>query len=228
MRLDYGVPVEIIAAITTSVLRRDKWTYKSAKYSEYDNTPSNVMSVYYAIQNPSDDLTWDEFVTKDDIKLAKEMLDELLEEYPEESIKDLDNSFEYDLAVMLHAGHVLKEKYFVGMFGYRLYKKMAEKTQKHDPKKSTYYGTVGDKISDVLVEINKTRICSSQWGDSLMVTGYFKGTDDQFVTFCSGDTDWLYNDDDSVKDEVTISATIKNHQDRGYGKQTVLKRMRGQ
>jgi hypothetical protein len=225
MRLDYGVPLEAMASIVVAILRKDRWTYKSAKYCEYEggDTPNIVMNTYYAIKDKHCEVTFDEIVSEDDIKLAQEILDELKEEYPEERIKDLDNSFEYDLAVMLHAGHVVKEKYFVGMFGYRVSKRMATKTQKHDPQKSKYYGSIGDKIKGVDIEITRTRECESYYGVSLMVCGYFKDTDDQFVTFCSGDTDFLYKDDDSIKEYVKINATIKDHQDRGYGKQTVLK-----
>ena len=112
------------------------------------------------------------------------------------------------------------------MFGYRVGKRMeAKKPNKHNPDKSEYFGKVGDKIKDLVVEITKTRACESSWGVSLMVCGYVKGTDNQFVSFLSGSSSWLF-DGETLKEEVTIAATVKGQQDRGYGKQTSLTRMR--
>jgi hypothetical protein len=229
MRLDVGPDLEDLAILTTHIMKKDKWTYRSAKGEEYGevSTASVVSNIYYsALKGDKDARKEVESIEDDTIEQAKDFLNSLKEEFSEDRIPELDNSFDYDFAVMLAAGHALRERQFIGMFGYRLSKKMAENTVKHDPKKSEYYGSIGDKIKGVDVEVTRTRLIEGHWGDSLMICGFFKGTDDQFVTFNSGNTDWLYNDDDTIKDEVKIAATVKNHQDRGYGKQTVLTRVR--
>jgi len=225
--------IELLARATVAVMEKDKWAYRSCKYSDW-STPDAVQHI---IQEHKNGYSYesgskirfhiDDFVTENSEKITKEVLEELRTEYPEEFIDRLDNSFEYDLAVMINLGHTKQEKYFIGMLGYRIGKRMeAKKVKKHNPENSEYYGSIGDKIKDVEVEIAKHRWCKTSWGDSLMICGFFKGTDNQFTAFLSGKTDWLFEDDDRIKGEVTISATIKDHQDRGYGKQTVLTRIK--
>lgn len=233
-RVYLGADIEILAVLTAHILKGNKWTYNSRKVEDWGNgvaTVSVVSNLYFsALNGVGESKRWaEEEIAKIDqetIDLAKSYLNDCKTEFPEESIATLDNSFDYDFAVMLHAGHAPKECQFIGMFGYRLAKKMGEKIETHDPKKSEYVGEKGEKLKCVDVEITRTRLVESFYGDSLMICGFFKGTDNQFVTFNSGNTDWLYNDDDSVKSEVKISATVKNHQDRGFGKQTVLTRCR--
>ena len=85
---------------------------------------------------------------------------------------------------------------------------------------------VGEKVKGVEIEIGRTSYVESYYGSSLMVSGWFKDTSNQFVSFLSGKTDFLYNEDQTVKETVKVDFTVKDHQDRGYGKQTLLTRFR--
>jgi len=234
-KVDMGPSIDFLARVLSGVLESGRWTYRSAKYSDY-STSDEVMKVIADIDRGYREdytsgkaqripVTIDDYVSETSDTACKEILDELKVEFPEESIATLDNSFEYDLAVMLHIGRTKKEKYFIGMMGYRMAKRYSEKKEAHRPE-SAYYGKVGEKISGVQVELTKAKEIESFYGVSLMVCGFFKGTGNRFVTFTSGKTDWLYDDKNSLMDEVTIAATIKDHQDRGYGKQTSLTRFR--
>jgi len=226
-----GTKIDYLARIVAGIMEKSRWTYRSNKNNDY----STGMEVMEAIANiragkrydgyKDQPFSIDDVVTETSDKAAEEILAELKAEFPAEKIPELDNSFDYDLAVMLHVGDTHKESYFIGMMGYRMYKRYATNNEKKRGQ-SNYYGNVGDKIKGVEIEITKTMEIDGCYGNSLMICGYFAGTDDKFVTFNSGNTYWMYNDDNSVKESVVIAATIKRHEDRGYGKQTSLTRVR--
>lgn len=224
------------------VLRRDKWTYTSCKACQYDDYKMSTAEVAKSLmytEGRSDlkkeDLEWIaefEHGNKDDEIIAK-FIEEAKTEFPEESIANQTESFNYTFSVLLHLGYIDDQRWnlFAGMMGWRIAKYFKDLLKdKRTTKNSTYYGKVGDKVKNVELQITNTKLCESFYGNSLMVCGFFGDSEDAFVAFCSGDTDWLYEEDDedlvSVKKSIMASFTIKGHQDRGYGKITQLTRLR--
>jgi len=225
-----------LAILTVHILKENRWGFRGKKYwDEYCNwipTSMEVRNLYAELNyNTRSKLTQedkDEIFSTDNQKLAKKFLKEAQKEYPEKSLETLDNSFEYDFALILHCGYVMERKmgFFTGMFGWRVAKAMEHlKEKKHNPKDSEYVGEVGEKMKNVELTLKKTQTIDGYYGTSLMVVGYFGDTPNQFVTFFSGRDDFLF-DGDMLKEKINASFTVKKHQDRGYGKQTMLTRLR--
>jgi len=235
---EFGKDIETVTKYLVAVMMEDNWTYRSAKYwDEFCNwspTTHKVSILLYAnsrddiaLKNKRKAIESDETIAK----YTSEWIAEYRAKYPIESLETIDDSFEYSFALLINSGFIdhKRTRLFLGTFGYKIHRSMAEKREseaKKNPKLSEYVGKVGEKIKKVELEITKTKLIEGQWGDSLMVSGYFKGTNNQFVTFMSGNTDWLYTKDNELIGEMVVDATIKNQQDRGYGKQTVLTRVR--
>jgi hypothetical protein len=234
-----GISVDTLAYCVCAIVRNDKWGYtkreQDAYGDDYNSTSHKVTMLISAMRSPSNGSdSYIKSVCNDnatDMEVSKRFLDEAKATYTIEKLKSGTlNSFEQSFGIIVNSSEVPEKQMnlFIGMLGYKIAKGMHVKTEKkfRDSKKSEYMYTIGEKVKSAEVEIAMTRSCQSSFGCSLMVSGYFAGTDNAFVTFMNGDTSFLKNEDGSYKATVSIKFTVKNHQDKGYGKQTVLLRVK--
>jgi len=236
---------EDVAIAVCHIMRGHKWTYikRDRNACEYDDsccTIDDVKILLNLLYTPGfggklSDVAkalledYDENYESNK-SIVAELMTELKEEYSIESLKEGEHgdSFNYSFGICVNSTFIPEksENLFMGMLGFRLSKKMQPKTVKHNPEDSEYVYDIKEKVKGINVKIKSTRVVGSFYGDSLMVTGWIEDTDNQFVSFINGKTDFLLDDSGKYVEEVKVAFTVKDHQDRGYGKQTVLTRLR--
>ena len=225
-RLPHYYDFQDVVATTVGVLRKDKWQFHSAKYDDYSTGQQVMTHLIYS----SDNKIKEHYLTEENYELADRFISELKAENPITDLETITDNFKYNFCLLLNTECVDYKhmKLFVGMMGYQITQRMkADKNvNKKDPKNSNYFGKIGEKFENVELVIEGSRICQSFYGDSLMIFGYFGDSEDKFVSFLSGHTGWLENEDGELKDRVMAAFTVKDHNDKGYGKTTTLTRVR--
>jgi len=96
---------------------------------------------------------------------------------------------------------------------------------------SEYFGTTGEKLTDIEIEITKIATFDSQYGTRMIVSGYANGKD-KFTWFTaptSAVNSGLVTEATSyepVKGTLKIKATVKGHETNQYGVVTILTRVK--
>jgi hypothetical protein len=173
-------------------------------------------------------------------EIAKNFIEKMKEEYTLEKLTSGDlSSFDFSFGSLINSDGIPEksENMFIGMVGYRLAKEIKKEKAKAemvdadgnplDRSKSEYVYEEGEKVIGVELELDRTVAVESEWGSSLLVAGRVAGTQNQVVAFCSGKTDFLYEEDNSLKKKILASFTVKYHSEKSnFGKQTTVTRLR--
>jgi hypothetical protein len=235
---DGAIAVNQLAYLVSAVVRNDKWGYTKRNHDDYQDTRCTtykVNSLYGVLCNPNPS-QWDkDYVSATlnahaiDLATSQRFIEEAKAEFTIEKLKTGTlSSFDQSFGILVNSTMVPEKSInlFIGMFGYRIAKAMHIEANKssgkrqYDKTKSEFAYNIGDKVKNVEIEVLMTRSCSNDFGTTLMISGVFAGTDNQFVTFTTADVSYI------KKDRVFVDFSVKDHQDRGYGKQTVLLRMK--
>jgi len=248
--------IEMIAALTVAVMRRDKWNYFKSQwgndfgYDDNQEVPTShvVGELHFASTSPHAKKAQREWASemlansKEDSEIAEKAIAILKERFPESKLDEDLNSFEYNLVVMMATGKSVKDGILIGALSRPIREiNMPVKKSKVDSSKSEYIGKPKDKVElEVIWDRFKwiEGYDFSGYGsgkDVLICTGHVNGTNDIVTWFSNNEGGNVVNfkDDDYVTalvdgEVVKIKATIKGHKDGGkYGKSTMLNRVKG-
>lgn len=152
-------------------------------------------------------------------------------------VNKLDNNqslgdFDYKVSVLSKVGVVEGKhmKIICGAIASYIRKLRTIETNK-DRGESEYFGTTGEKLTDLEIEITKIATFDSQYGTRMIVSGYTNGKD-KFTWFTSPTS--AVNSGlviratsyEPVKGILTIKATVKGHETNQYGVVTILTRVK--
>lgn len=209
----YSYNTKDILTVTSALIRKYGYTSNQKAY-EYDTvSTSDCVKIY--------------FNDKERIKIEitdtdKETADTVIEYFKGLDINEyLNNNYMSNLIKLLSSDYVDFKHFGYVCSAIPSYERIIEKEKKKtDNKKSEFVGNVKDKLQNIEVELTGRKLIDGYYGVAQMLT--FKDNDGNiYVSFYTGKNDY----EDYVNEKVSLSGTIKKHNDFNGIKQTILNRI---
>jgi hypothetical protein len=214
-----------ILAISNAVIRRDGWMSKGAAIKIMDKDPdAHVTPTACTIHEEMDIIVFGHRAPKnykalDITDLDKEIAEKVIDFVRNDMFGN--NDYVYNMKNFFK-GDVVETRYlpFVAS-AISAYTRTVEKAAEKKATKvaSTHVGTVGDKIS-AEVEVTMAKSVSSHFGQSMLYK-FVDASGNTYSTFSSS-----YKFAPEINDKLTISGTVKSHDEFKGFKSTMLKRVK--
>lgn len=206
------------------------WKFISAKTSRENGTSSTAgIACDIFFDNPSNP-HYPEYLTDSNSEFYVQTVLELKEkiETLAENLNYDMNEFEQKVAIIGRRGLIdMKTPFQINILTAWAMKHILDKVNPKSDLVSEHFGTVGEKVNLTVIP-DRCFVRETQYGIQHIISGLVDGTGNRWTWFGTGNAVERLVDKNGIpiKEPFVISATIKNHDDGKYGKQTILTRVK--